>query len=91
MSAPLEWDALWSAMRPEPHRWIDTTASMFDDMLGAVPPQDMAAGGFLVGEPNHSTPQGEDVYACFVSRGGFQARYMTQREFNSWKSIRGTP
>jgi hypothetical protein len=86
----LEWEALWDAMRHAPSPWVRTTEHMFDEMLGAVPPTDMFAGAFLVGEASHTTASGDDVYACFVAHtdGAFEARYMTQREFTAWKGIR---
>ena len=89
---PLEWDALWAVMRLKPHPWAETTENMYYRMLEAVPPQDMGNGGFLVGEPQYHSANGEAVYACFVTNHGkperYQARYMTQREFTHWKRIR---
>ena len=91
-STPLEWDALWAVMQQNPHPWCETTEHMYYEMLGAVPPKDMGAGGFLVGEPQYHNANGEAVYACFITNQGkperFQARYMTQAEFNKWKIIR---
>lgn len=88
-SAPLEWDALWTTMKAEPDAWQPTTLNMYDEMLGAVPPQDMAQGAFLVGEPERHNSQGEAVYACFkTARNKYEARYMTQTEFNQLKQIR---
>jgi hypothetical protein len=85
---PLEWSALWSAMRPEPHPWVLTTEHMFDEMLGALPPIDMGGGAFLVGEPNHHNADGEAVYACFHRYNGIvEARYLTVAEFRVFKSI----
>jgi hypothetical protein len=78
---PLEWYELWAAMKEHPAEWITTTGEMYQAMLEAVPPQDMAMGAFLVGEPNHHNAEGEAVYACFTKRGGYRARYLTQREF----------
>lgn len=87
---PLEWDALWEAMRANPEAWQQTTLNMYDEMLGAVPPQDMARGAFLVGEPERHNNQGEAVYACFKTAGDkCEARYMTQKEFNQLKQVRG--
>lgn len=87
--APLEWSALWSAMRPEPHPWIATTSEMYDEMLGALPPADMGGGAFLVGEANHHNAAGDAVYACFKRVGlEFEARYMTRAEFREFKAIR---
>ncbi len=88
---PLEWDALWAVMQQKPYPWALTTEHMYYEMLEAVPPQDMGAGGFLVGEPYIHNDNGEAVYACFtknLSGTLYQARYMTQREFNRWKVVR---
>jgi hypothetical protein len=80
----LEWAPLWEAMDADPTAWIPTTESMYEEMRDCVPPRAMAQGAFLVGEPNSHNEAGEAVYACFASRGGYRARYMTLREFNSW-------
>jgi hypothetical protein len=87
---PLEWNDLWSTMKQQPHPWILTTENMYTRMLEVLPPQDMGSGGFLVGEPEYHNKDDEAVYACFTSNHDqtvFQARYMTQREFNQWKLI----
>lgn len=87
---PLEWAALWGAMRASPERWRRTSLAMFDEMLGAVPPAAMGGGTFLVGEPNHHTHEGEAVYACFYAHAGIvEARYMTRAEFSQFSAIRG--
>ena len=87
MTQALEWADLWAAMEKEPNRWFPTTEHMFVEMRDCVPPEDMGYGGFIVGEAHHHE-NGEAVYACFVSRHGYQARYMTAREFKQWKDIR---
>lgn len=86
----LEWNALWDAMRNAPSLWVKTTEDMFYEMLGAVPPQDMFGRAFLVGEASDTTASGDDVFACFVAHtnGTYEARYMTQLEFDAWKAIR---
>ena len=84
---PIEWADLWAAMDADPDRWFLTTETMFYAMLEAVPPQDMESGGFLVGEAHHHNAEGEAVYACFTSHASYQARYMTQREFDGWKVV----
>lgn len=86
--AGLEWAELWAAMDSDPTRWFDTTEHMFDEMLNCLPPAAMGAGGFLVGEPTRHNENDEAIYACFVSRGGYQARYMTRREFKAWQLVR---
>lgn len=91
---PLVWAELWSAMKARPDAWMLTTAAMFDEMLNVLPPADMGAGGFLVGEANHHNERGESVHACFIRRrtapDSYAARYMTRREFNAWKVTKGT-
>ena len=90
--APIEWDALWSAMDAQPTRWHATTAHMFGEMLGAVPPAAMGGGAFLVGEAVRDNAQGEAIYACFRHHANdadtYSARYMTNREFREFLSIR---
>jgi len=88
-AAPLEWAALWGAMGASPASWVKTTEGMYWEMLGAVPPRDMGAGAFLVGEANHHNSNGQPVYACFRKVADeFEARYMTVTEFRQFKSIR---
>jgi len=84
----LEWGELWSAMDAAQTEWHPTTEGMFLEMLECVPPLAMAGGAFLVGEATRHNEQGEAVYACFSSRFGLMARYMTLREFNAWKAFR---
>ena len=90
IGAPLEWSALWGAMDAQPTRWHATTAHMFDEMLGAVPPAAMGGGAFLVGEAVNDNAQGEAIYACFRRHADdtYSARYMTRREFREFLSIR---
>ena len=65
----LTWDDLWYVMRTQPGKWQSTTVAMYTSMLEVLPPQDMANGGFLVGEPNHHNTKGQAVYACFIKVG----------------------
>lgn len=90
IGAPLEWTALWAAMDAQPTRWHTTTAHMFDEMLGAVPPAAMGGGAFLVGEASNHNAQGGEFYACFRHHANdtYSARYMTKREFREFLSIR---
>lgn len=90
IGAPLVWGELWAAMDAQPTRWHATTADMFDEMLGAVPPTAMGGGAFLVGEAFRDNAQGEAVYACFRHHANdtYSARYMTKREFREFLSIR---
>lgn len=81
---PLEWSALWDAMKANQSDWIETTEEMNCDMLNCLPPRAGGNGRFLVGEPNNHNDQGEAVYACFVSRGDrYFAKYLTYREFRA--------
>ena len=82
-----EWAPLWAAMKSSPDAWIDTTESMYWAMLEAVPPVDMAGGAFLVGEADHHNDQGQAVYACFRSRGGYRARYLTLAQFRTCMGV----
>jgi len=78
----LEWDDLFQAMSKQPKKWHETTQEMYDEMLGAVPPQAWYKGMFLVGEANYHNAQGEAVYSCFIQyRGCFRAMNMTQAQF----------
>lgn len=88
---PLVWKELWDAMDQTPYPWVLTTQEMFEEMLNILPPRNMGAGAFLVGEPQRHNDQGEGVYACFAQVAGgslYQARYMTNQEFERYKSIR---
>jgi len=88
---PLEWSALWSAMRTEYDKaaadnrhpeLIETTEDLFFNMLGAVPPMIHKRGAFLAGEANHHNDNNEAVYAGFIEiEGRFFARYATVKEF----------
>ena len=83
LCAPLEWAALWAAMKASPAQWIPTTPDMFDAMLGAVPPTAYREDAFLVGEPNHHNEDGRAVYACFKRQSGkVYAKYLTRAQFS---------
>ena len=78
MRGPVEWDALWAAMRKTPSAWIETTEKMYWDMLEVLPPVRMDGRKFLVGEADHHNDAGEAVYACFKKIGSkFFARYLS--------------
>ena len=77
-----EWKDLWDVMRHRPENWQPTTKAMYDEMLGALPPQAMNGDAFLVGEADHHNDDGIPVYACFKINGGhYEAKYLTQQEF----------
>lgn len=79
---PLEWGALWDAMKSQPDQWIPTTEAMFWEMLECVPPRMQERGRFLVGEAERHNEQGQAVYACFKEVGcDYFARYMTVEQF----------
>ncbi len=83
-----EWNDLFKEMRERPEHWHETSQAMFDEMLGAVPPADIGGGAFLMGEPVKHV-NGEPVYYCSREIAGeYLARYMTQAEFQQFKSIR---
>jgi hypothetical protein len=80
----LEWSALWKAMQCYPDAWIETTESMYYDMLNAVPPRCHNSCRFMVGEPHHHNEQGETVYASFRVQGErYFAKYQTVNEYRS--------
>ena len=84
MSGPLEWSALWAAMDAQPEAWIETTESMYRQMLECLPPAEFCGSGFLVGEPKTHNAQGEAVHACFRKVGGtYRARHITFSQFRS--------
>ena len=77
-----EWSDLWNAMVAHPENWQPTTAAMYDEMLGVLPPQAMKHNAFLVGEPKTHNAEGFLVYACFRKVGGrYEAKYLTEKEF----------
>jgi hypothetical protein len=83
MRGPVVWQALWDAMKTAPGAWIETTEAMYWEMLGCMPPERMAGGKFLVGEPADHNERGEAVYACFKKLGArFYARYLTVSQFS---------
>lgn len=82
-ASPLEWAALWDAMKVKPHPWVLTTDAMYWHMIECVPPIAYRQDAFLVGEADHDNAEGRSVYACFMQRGNVtKARYMTRKEFN---------
>jgi hypothetical protein len=86
---PLEWSALWDAMKTAYNAgldvWTETTQHMSDEMLNAVPPAAMKHRAFLCGEPWTHNANGQAVYAAFRQLPGnvFHAKYMTANEFRS--------
>jgi hypothetical protein len=82
MRGPVEWDALWDAMKSAPNAWIETNEKMYWDMLEVVPPRCMEKRKFLVGEAHHDNEHGKTVYAGFKQVGSrFYARYLTVDQF----------
>lgn len=85
MTAPLEWQPLWSAMDATPEAWIPTTESMYWEMLECVPPRAQRQGSFLVGEPLRHNSEGKAVHACFKeTKDGFFARNLTVDQFRGF-------
>lgn len=82
LRGPVEWDALWDAMKAAPTAWIETTEKMYWDMLEVLPPRCMENRKFLTGEAHHDDEHGKAVYACFKKVGErFYARYLTVAQF----------
>lgn len=79
---PLEWDALWEAMKDNPTKWVPTTEHMYDQMLCVLPPEAQSSSGFLCGEPYTHNAEGHAVYAAFMRKGeSHYAKYLTVRKF----------
>lgn len=82
MRGPVEWDALWDAMKETPSAWVETTEKMYWNMLEVLPPVRMDARKFLTGEAHHHNSAGEAVYACFKKIGAkFFARYLSVSQY----------
>lgn len=85
-TAPLEWKALFDAMRANHDagriEWVETTEAMYREMLNVLPPARQVPGGFLVGEPWTHDDKGRAVAAAFTLRAGrYEACYMTAADF----------
>ncbi len=84
MSAGLFWQSLWDAMDAQPEEWIETTESMYWNMLEALPPRAMRHKAFLVGEALRHNENGETVYSCFKQKNdGYFARNLTLAQFQT--------
>lgn len=82
LRGPVVWNELWDAMKETPTAWIETTETMYWEMLEVLPPVRMEGRKFLVGEADHDNERGEAVYACFKKVGErFYARYLTIAQF----------
>lgn len=83
MTAGLEWNALWDAMKERPDSWITTTEAMYWAMLECVPPRAQTGKAFLVGEPLRHNAEGKAVHACFKQENGdYFSRNLTVAEFH---------
>jgi hypothetical protein len=66
--------------------WVPCTMAAYDDAIGAVPPIDMTAGGFILGEAYSHNAAGRAVYAVFRKtwkhgkRIGAELRMMTAQQ-----------
>jgi hypothetical protein len=66
--------------------WVSCSQDDYDFAIGAVPPIDMTAGGFIMGEPYDHNDKGEGVYAVFRTvwangkKTGHELRMMTAAE-----------
>jgi hypothetical protein len=59
-----EWKAAKGALQDQPVTWIPVTKEHYEDMLNVLPPERMARGAFLVGEPaDHHAVSGMPRYA----------------------------
>jgi len=66
--------------------WFEVSEKRFDDMLGALPPQVMRGGGFLLGEASDFNSHGELTYLAFRQRGEIfeqATRPLTLAEFDA--------
>lgn len=82
MNQPLEWQALWNAMDANPDQWIETTESMYWEMLEVLPPRSMIGRNFLVGEADHHNSEGYPVYSCFTKFGDiYKAKKLSYKQF----------
>ena len=54
------------------------------EMLEVLPPERMADGGFLVGEPTRSNIAGELLYDCYVHKNGrfYYGGELTTKDFD---------
>jgi hypothetical protein len=90
---PLEWSELWNAVETENRaalkekrepRLIRTTANMFEEMLGCVPPVALSSDRFLVGEIAYHDAADRPVYRAFFQIGKeYGTRLATLREFRA--------
>ncbi len=74
MNSPKVWLELWAEMRQnwenKSDAWVETTAEMFYDQLGAVYPVAMIPGAFVMGEPWSTDSEGNYVHAIFAQKQG---------------------
>jgi len=59
--------------------WEKTTEEAYEFALGAVPPESYLPGGFLLGEPYSSTPEGLTVWRAYVRRAGLFYGFLTTK------------
>lgn len=65
----------------------EVTAERFDEMLGALPPERMAHGGFLVGEPtDHGGKNSAARYDLYITENGkyYYAGLATCKDFDTF-------
>lgn len=60
------------------------TEEEYFEMLEVLPPQRMAQGGFLVGEPVRTNIAGELLYDLYIEKGGnyYYAGLSTTKDFD---------
>ena len=82
MSRQEFWDKMKSNYYSQNNEWVETDEETYHEMLCVLPPEAMAQGAFLVGEPWNHNGDGEAVFACFKYRDKkYSAQYMTMKQF----------
>lgn len=59
--------------------WVEVTEEDYWEALEALPPALMFRQGFLLGEQQSTTPEGESVWWAFVELGGGYWRALVTR------------
>jgi hypothetical protein len=82
-----EWKAAKGARQDQPVTWNTVTKEHYEEMLNVLPPERMARGAFLVGEPaDHHAVSGLPRYTLLRRGGcGYQesSRPVTVDEFTA--------
>jgi hypothetical protein len=82
-----KWTAAKGALQDTPVTWIPVTKKHYNDMLNFLPPERMARGAFIVGEPaDHHAVSGLPRYSMFRAINGQlqeSSRPVTVAEFTT--------